>query len=181
MAETGIKTNMKEFRKKVQEYGKRLDEEGIKKAAADLSQRASNAVKRDFTTYFNQGKGRTGHLRTSVQPIIKNATKFGLKTNVPYAAVHEFGIGPYTIYPKGARLIGLALASGNLGLLSGAKFGSKQGGFARVLAFKRGGKTIFASKVRHPGQKARHWMSIPMQEELTKYIDDQIKKLEKKL
>jgi len=189
MVDADFKTNMKEFREKIKEYGKRLDEEGIKRAAVDLSYRAQNAVKRDFTQYLNQGTGggspgkttRTAHLRTSVQAVVKNATQFGLSTNVPYARVHELGIGPYMIYPKGTRLIGLAMASGNLGLLSGAKFGAKNQGFARVLAFQKGGKTIFASKVKHPGQKARHWMSIPMQQELTKYIDDQIKILEARL
>jgi len=161
MVDADFKTNMKEFREKIKEYGKRLDEEGIKRAAVDLSYRAQNAVKRDFTTYLNQGPSeggpgkttRTAHLRTSVQAVVKNATQFGLSTNVPYARVHELGIGPYIIRPKNKK----------------------------ALRFMKAGRVIFARKVKHPGQKARHWMSIPMQQELTKYIDDQIKILEARL
>jgi len=156
-----FKTNMKEFQKQVREYGKRLTDDGTKKAAVDLSYRASNAVKRDFTKSFYQTPGqgssgktvRTGRLRSSINAIVKNDYQFGVTSNVVYAKVHELGIGPYMIRPRNKKF----------------------------LKFQIGARTIFSKKVRHPGQKARHWMSEPMYKELQEYIKDQITKLEKPL
>lgn len=159
--ESDIKTNMKEFQKKVQEYGGRLTKQGIERAAVDLSMRAENAVKRDFINYLKQTpsqgeEGRTvrsAHLKAEVHAVVKNQYQFGLGSNLPYAGPHERGTGPYVIRPREKK----------------------------ALKFIKGDKVVFAKRVMHPGQKARHWMSEPMQKELTKYIDDQISKLEQPL
>lgn len=158
-----VRTNMKKFKADVQKYGRRLDEEGIKRAAIDLSVRAANAVKRDFTVMFDQtpSKGpktvRTGRLRASVVPVVKSQTSFGVGSNVVYARIHEVGgrTSPHIIRPKRAK----------------------------ALRFMSGGRVIFAKSVKHPGSlmRARHWMSKPMQTELTEYIKDQIKNLERPL
>ena len=161
--EATFQTNMKEFRKKVKEYGRRLDDEGVKRAATDLSYRASNSVKRDFVQSFYQNPSqgssgrtvRTGRLRASVIPIVRSTAEFGVSSNVIYARIHELGgkTRPHVIYPKNKKALYWA----------GAKFPVK--------------------KVKHPGSTlpARHWMSEPMRKEAVKYIDDQIAKLEKPL
>ena len=171
-----FKTNMKEFRNQVREYGKRLTDEGIKRAAVDLSHRASNAVKRDFTKYLKQGSSptmgasagqrvsRTGHLRDTVQPTIKNDSQFGVSSKSAYARVHELGIGPYPIRVKNKKFLRWPTSYGIKGKMRGI-----------------GMSYAFAKKVMHPGQKARHWISEPMYKELQVYIKDQITKLEKPL
>jgi phage gpG-like protein len=73
---------------------------------------------------------RSGRLRSSIQTRIireANAVIGQIGTNVVYARIHEFGgtTRPHTILPRRAT----------------------------VLRFQRGGKTIFARRVNHPGSK----------------------------
>ena len=157
-----MKTTMDKLRKEVRAYGKRLSDEGVNRAAVDLSTRAENAVKRDFLNYFYQtpthgaaGKTvRTGRLRSSVKAVVRDKFSFGVSSNVIYARIHEIGgrTRPYVIRPKRAK----------------------------ALRFTIGGKTIFAKSVKHPGSamKARYWMSKPMAEALTNYLEDLKRKME---
>lgn len=153
--EATLKMNIEKLRKDVREYGRTLDEQGIKRAAVDLSQRAENAVKRDFTNYFRQtpshgGAGkrvRTGRLRSSVKALVIDNSKFGITTNVVYARIHELG---GTIRHPGHRR-------------------------------KRKALGIFGMRSRPYTIKmpARHWISEPMVKELQDYLDKHKERLER--
>jgi phage gpG-like protein len=62
-------------------------------------------------------------------------------TNVKYAAVHEFGTGPFTIRPKNKK----------------------------ALRFSVGGAFHFAKQVRHPGFPARHMIRSGIEERMENY------------
>lgn len=163
--ESTLKTNTEKLRRDLRTYGRRLDEEGIARAAMVLSQRSENAVKRDFLNYFRQrptyglaGKTvRSVRLRASVRALVVDKSRFGIRTNVVYARIHELGgrTRPHTIYPKRAK----------------------------ALRFMKGGKAIFAKKIHHPGSQmpARHWISEPMTKELRLYLKEFKLHLEKPL
>lgn len=165
-----VRTNMREFKRQVKEYGKRLDEKGIKRAAVDLSVRAENAVKRDFTMFLDQGTSvgapggtaKVGHLRAEVHAVVKSETSFGVGSSLPYARPHELGVGAYRIFPKTKKALAWGKITGK----------TAKGQITREFVRK---------SVLHPGQRARHWMSIPMFTELNAYIADQIKILESPL
>jgi phage gpG-like protein len=161
--EASFKTNQKEFQKKLIEYGKRV-EDFADRAAIDLSFRAANAVKRDFIKQFSQGPSqggagktaRTGRLRSSVVPIVRNQTQFGVSSNVVYARIHEIG--------------GIIKHPGSVARKK------------KALRFIYQGKVVFAKRTKPHNIRihARHWMSEPMRKELTVYIDEGKDKLEKK-
>lgn len=75
-------------------------------------------------------KNQTGTLRRSIQKRVEGAHKGVVFTDIPYAPHVEFGTKPHTIYPKKAKM----------------------------LAFKVGGKMVFARKVNHPGTRAYNYM-----------------------
>ena len=197
MMEATFRTTIDRFRKQTLEYGKRLTDEGIKKAAYDLSTRAENAVKRDFNNYF-QGDSPTmgsspgmkttkaGHLRSQVHATIKNDSEFGVGVyDIPYGAVHEYGHDPYIIKPKANYSTYVKPGTGRY--IHGQLIPNKprQAVLKIPTAYgirgkKRGiaSQFMFVTHVHHPRVKARHWVSEPMMKELFAYIKDQIKKLE---
>lgn len=85
----------------------------------------------------------TGNLMRSIQvdPVIGNSVKIG--TNVPYAAIFNFGSGIFGTGPRAGRT-GWTVRPTS----------------ARVLAWSFGGRTYFAREVHLNGQIARPFMYI---------------------
>ena len=99
-----------------------------------LSQRGSNTL-----------AVRSNRLRGSVRatkPVINGTSiSSSIGTNVKYAAVHEFGTGPFIIRPKNKK----------------------------ALRFSVGGAFHFAKSVRHPGFPARRMFGSAIEERLPEY------------
>jgi len=88
---------------------------------------------------------RSNRLRKSVRatkPVINGTSiSSSIGTNVKYAAVHEFGTGPFTIRPKNKK----------------------------ALRFSVGGAFHFAKQVRHPGFPARRMFGSAIEEREAEY------------
>lgn len=104
-------------------------------AAASVHREINTAMTRSVTQVEADAKRIvpvvTHTLQRSITSTVSNGGLVGqVGTNVPYARYVEEGTGPHEIRPRNAR----------------------------VLAFKVGGKMIFAMSVQHPGSKGRFYM-----------------------
>lgn len=90
---------------------------------------------------------KTGRLRRSIHNRMLNVLEGEVSTATSYAAAVEFGTKAHLIVPKRAK----------------------------VLAFKKGGKTIFAKRVWHPGFPGRFYMK-----KTTQHIQPKIREIYKK-
>jgi phage gpG-like protein len=78
----------------------------------------------------------------ATKPVINGTSiSSSIGTNVKYAAVHEFGTGPFTIRPKNKK----------------------------ALRFSVGGAFHFAKQVRHPGFPARRMFGSAIEEREAEY------------
>ena len=93
-----------------------------------------NAMDQSLTAVTNIAKAnspfKTGKLRRSIHPIMKNVLEGQVSTGTEYAKYVEEGTRPHVIVPKRAK----------------------------VLAFKVGGSMVFARRVNHPGFAGRWYM-----------------------
>lgn len=87
-------------------------------------------------------KNQTGDLRRSITRRVEGPQKGIIFTDVKYAPYVEFGTKPHVITPKNKKM----------------------------LAFKSGGRLIFAKKVNHPGTKAYNYMRDAFEENKPKII-----------
>jgi len=104
----------------------------------------ARAAKLNLTGRFL--KVRTGRLRSSLTfaSSLRGNTVLGtVGTNVFYGAIHEFGTGPFDIFPRTAK----------------------------ALRWKSGGKWFFAKHVRHPGVRAKYWLRTAGEESLPKITE----------
>ena len=126
------------------------------KVGGDFPNRMRNAMTQSTTLIQNEarrtGQGRfknqTGTLRRSIQKRVDGAERGVVFTDEKYAPYVEFGTRPHTITPKTGKM----------------------------LAFKVGGKMVFARKVNHPGSKPYPYMT-PAFEESTPKVQDIYAKL----
>lgn len=91
-------------------------------------------------------KNQTGDLRRSISRRVEGAHKGIVFTDMKYAPFVEFGTKPHVIRPKTKKM----------------------------LAFKIGGKMVFARKVNHPGTRAYNYMKDAFEEnkpKVTKIYD----------
>lgn len=88
-------------------------------------------------------KNQTGNLRRSINRRVFSGLKGIVSTDEKYGEYVEFGTRPHTIYPKNKKM----------------------------LAFKVGGKMVFARKVNHKGSRPYPFMQ-PAFESGKKYVQD---------
>ena len=91
-------------------------------------------------------KNQTGDLRRSISRRVEGAHKGVVFTDMKYAPYVEFGTKPHVIRPKTKKM----------------------------LAFRVGGKMVFARKVNHPGTRAYNYMRDAFEEskpKVTKIYD----------
>lgn len=92
-------------------------------------------------------KNQTGDLRRSISRRVEGAHRGVVFTDVKYAPYVEFGTKPHVIRPKNKKM----------------------------LAFKVGGKMVFARKVNHPGTRAYNYMRDAFEDnkpKITKIYDN---------
>lgn len=109
----------------------------VRELLSKVSQDFANAATTRIKDKYLSGSGdtlkvRTGRLRSSIRYLLAeqpNELTVTFGSDVPYAAIHEFGgvTSPHTIVPKRRQF----------------------------LRFMAGGKVIFARKVNHPGSNIR--------------------------
>ena len=101
-------------------------------------------------------KNQTGDLRRSIARRVEGAHRGIVFTDMKYAPYVEFGTKPHVIRPKTKKM----------------------------LAFRVGGKMVFARKVNHPGTRAYNYMKDAFNEstpKITKIYDQLALKVVKEL
>ena len=84
-----------------------------------------------------------GSVRRTNATVSGTSVESTIGTNVKYAAVHEYGTGPYKIRPKSGK----------------------------ALRFFAGGNVVFARHVNHPGFPARGMFAAGLQERADRYSE----------
>jgi phage gpG-like protein len=138
----------------------------LSKASTDFANRAVSTIKQDYLSGgVDRLKVRTGRLRSSVRFLVAETSSeinitFG--SDVPYAAIHEFGgkTPAHDIRPKRKRMLRF-ISPG----FTGEVRRTKTGKLARRQA---DGAISFARVVHHPGSK------VPARPFLTPGVGDEL-------
>ena len=119
---------------------KGLDEliRDAKKVGGDMTNKLREAMVASTTGIQNDAKAinpssfknQTGTLRRSIQKRVEGAHRGVVFTDEKYAPYVEFGTRPHVITPKNRKM----------------------------LAFRVGGRLVFAKRVNHPGTRAYNYM-----------------------